>query len=85
MGCMSTKMQTFITHHSKELYVENEEKRFQRAFQGYKDTLENKKKRREKSEKEFLEHDNARMEWMEGQNTSDANIIKNYKFFTAEM
>jgi len=85
MGCISTKMQACITHHSKELYVENEEKRFQRAFPGYKDTLENKKRRREKSEKEFLEHDNARRKWTEGQNTSDANIIKNYKIFTAEM
>ena len=85
MGCISAKMDEFITHHSKELYIENEERRFQRACPGYKDTLENKKKRREKSCADFLEHDNARRKWMEGKNISDAVIIQNYKNFTAEM
>ena len=85
MGCISVKIDACITHHSKELYVENEEKRFQREFPGYKDTQELKNNRRKKSVQDFLEHDNARRKWTEGQNTSDANIIKNYKIFTAEM
>ena len=46
MGCISSTMQACITHHSRELYVENEEKRFQRAFPGYKDTQELKKKKK---------------------------------------
>jgi len=52
---------------------------------GYKDTIENKKKRRKKSEQDFLKNDNARRKWMEGQNISDSDIIQNYKNFTAEM
>ena len=85
MGCISSKMQACITHHSKELYVENEEKRFQRAFPGYRDTQELKNNRRKKSEQEFLESDNARRKWMGGRNTSDKDIIQNYKNVTAEM
>jgi hypothetical protein len=85
MGCISEKMDKCITYHSKELYIENEEKRFQRAYVGYKDTIENKKKRRKKSEQDFLKNDNARRKWMEGQNISDSDIIQNYKNFTAEM
>ena len=85
MGCISAKIDTCITHHSKELYVENEEKRFQREFPGYKDTQELKNNRRKKSVQDFLEHDNVTRKWMEGQNISDADIIKKYKKFTAEM
>jgi len=77
-------MQVCITHHSRELYVENEEKRFQRAFPGYKDTQELKNNRRKKSEQEFLESNNARRKWM-GKNISDKDIVQNYKNFTAEM
>ena len=84
MGCISSTMQVCITHHSRELYVENEEKRFQRAFPGYKDTQELKNNRRKKSEQEFLESNNARRKWM-GKNISDKDIVQNYKNFTAEM
>ena len=84
MGCMSSKIHACITHHSKELYIENEEKRFQRNYPGYKDTRENKNKRRKKSEQEFLEYDDDRRQQMRT-NISDTDIIQNYKNVTAEM
>ena len=73
-----------ITHHSKELYIENEERHFQRACPGYKDTIEKKEKRRKKSEQEFLESLEKHRIWM-GKNISDNDIIENYKKFTIEM
>jgi len=42
-----------------------------------------KRKRKKKSEQEFLERDNARRKWMGGKNISDKDIIQNYKTFTA--
>jgi len=84
MGCILFKMNACITHHSKELYIENEEKRFQRAYPGYKDTHVNKMKRRTKSEQEFLEDVKARRHW-KGKKISDKEIIQNYKNYTAEM
>ena len=76
-------MQACITHHSKELYIENEEKRFQRSFPGYKDTRETKNKRRKKSEQEFLEY----LEYQKktNQKLSDSDKIEKYKSFTETM
>ena len=84
MGCISSKIYACITHHSKELYIENEEKRFQRNYPGYKDTRENKNKRRKKYEQEFLKYDSDRRKNMR-KNISDKDIIQNYKNFTVEM
>ena len=84
MGCVSAKCDACITHHSKELYIENEEKRFQIAFPGYKDTHENKIKRREASEQYFLEYDRKRRQRMR-KKISDKDIIQRYKNVTAEM
>lgn len=82
MGNCSVLVNNCIAHHSKELYIENEEKRFQRAFPGYKDTLETKNKRRQKFEQEFLEYQmHKEMETK----MSDTEKIENYKRFTAAM
>ena len=85
MGCLLSKYDTCVTHHSKQLYIENEERRFQRACPGYNDTSEMRKKRRNKSEQQFDKDDMARRKFVEGKNISDSNIIKNYKKVTAGM
>jgi len=84
MGCLPAKHDACDTHHSRQLYVENEEKRFQRACPGYNDKSEMKKKRRKKSEQEFDKDDKARRKIM-GIKCSDAEIIRNYKKFTIAM
>ena len=83
MGCLPAKYDACVTHHSRQLYVENEERRFRRACPGYNDTSEMKKKRRNKSEQQFDKDDMARRKFVKGKNISDANIIKNYKKVTA--
>jgi len=84
MGNCLECINTCITHHSKELYIENQEKYFQRNFIGYKDTVELKAKRRKKFEQEFLESLEKHRKFM-GKKISDKDIIENYKSFTSEI
>ena len=84
MGCLPAKYDACVTHHSRQLYVENEERRFRRACPGYNDTSEMKNKRTKKSEQQFDKDDMARRKFVKG-NISDADIIENYKKKTAAM
>jgi len=77
-------MNACIEHHSKELYIENQEKCFQRTRLGFTDTAERKKKRRKNFEQDFLKGVADQRKYM-GRNTSDQDIVQNYKNFTAEM
>tara|TARA_B110000977_G_scaffold86541_1_gene115304 strand:- start:249 stop:512 length:264 start_codon:yes stop_codon:yes gene_type:complete len=85
MGICLECTNSCITHHSKELYIENQEKYFQRTFTGYKDTVELKAKRRKKFEQEFLESLEKHRKWMGKKKISDKDIIENYKSFTSEI
>ena len=76
-------MNTCVEHHSKELYIENEEERFRRTQLGCTDTAERKKKRRKKFEQDFLKGVADQRKYI-GRNT-DQDIVQNYKNFTAEM
>jgi len=84
MGCLSSRMNTCIEHHSKELYIERAETRFQRTRIGNTDTPERKKKRRKIYEQEFLRGVECHRKYMR-KNISDADIIENYKKKTAAM
>ena len=77
-------MNACIEHHSKELYVENEEKRYQRTRIGCTDTLERKRERRRKFEQDFLEGVEAERKVM-SRNSSDEDIVDRYKGITANM
>ena len=85
MGCVSTKFNAFVTHHSKELFVENHEKRFHRNFQGCMDTCEKKNERRRKFEKEFLHDIEQEKIWQEKNMSSDAEKIAKYQRITITM
>jgi hypothetical protein len=84
MGCISSKMNACIMHHSRELYIERKEKRFQMSRVGCTDSPERKKKRRKQFEQEFLRGVESDRKFMK-KNTSDIDIIKNYKKSTEEM
>jgi len=84
MGCISSKINSCIEHHSKELYIERKERRFQMSRVGCTDTPERKKKRRKQFEQEFLRAVESDRKFMK-KNTSDINIIANYKKSTEEM
>jgi len=71
-------------HHSRELYIERKERRFQMSHVGCTDTPERKKKRRKQFEQEFLRAVESDRKFMK-KNTSDINIIANYKKSTEEM
>jgi len=77
-------MNACVEHHSKELYVENEEKYFQRTRIGCTDTPERKKERRRKSEQDFLEVVEAERKYMR-RNSSDEDIVERYKRVTVNM
>ena len=84
MGCLSSTMNTCIEHHSKELYIEREENRFQRTRIGNTDTPERKNKRRKNFEQEFLRGVESNRKYVKT-NTSDKDIVENYKKVTATM
>ena len=84
MGCISSRMNTCIEHHSKEIYIERAEKRFQRTRIGNTDTPERKKKRRKKFEQDFLRGVESNRKYIT-KNTSDKDIVENYKKVTAGM
>lgn len=84
MGCMSSIMNGCIEHHSRELYIEREEQRFQISRIGSTDTPERKQKRRKKFEQDFLRGVESQRKYM-GKNTSDQDIVENYKKKTAAM
>lgn len=84
MGCILSNMNACIEHHSKELHVENEEKRFQRTRIGCTDTPERKKERRRKFEQDFLEGVEAERKYMT-RNLSDEDIVRQYKSATARI
>lgn len=73
-----------IEHHSRELYIEREEQRFQISRIGSTDTPERKQKRRKKFEQDFLRGVESQRKYM-GKNTSDQDIVENYKKKTAAM
>lgn len=75
-------MNACIAHHSKELYIEREEKRFQVSRIGNTDTPERKKKRRKKFEQDFLRGVECDRKYM-SKTTSDKDIVENYKKVTA--
>ena len=84
MGCVLSNMNACIEHHSKELYVENEEKRFQMTRIGCTDTPERKQKRRRKFEQDFLKGVEAERKYMK-RNLSDEDIVKQYKSVTSNI
>ena len=84
MGCVLSNMNACVEHHSKELHVEREEKRFQRTRIGCTDTPERKRERRRKFEKDFLEGVEVERKYMR-RNLSDEDIIEQYKSVTARM
>ena len=73
-----------IEHHSRELYIEREEQRFQISRIGSTDTPERKQKRRKKFEQDFLRGVESQRKYMR-KNTSDQDIVENYKKKTAAM
>jgi hypothetical protein len=77
-------MNACVEYHSKELYVENEERRFQRTRIGCTDTHERKKERRRKSEQDFLEGVEAERKYMR-RNSSDEDIIERFKGVTVNI
>lgn len=84
MGCISSKMNGCIEHHSRELYIEREEQRFQISRIGSTDTKERKKKRRKKFEQDFLRGVECHRKYMR-KTKSDTEIVENYKKKTAAM
>ena len=84
MGCISSKMNGCIEHHSRELYIEREEQRFQISRIGSTDTKERKKKRRKKFEQDFLRGVESHRKYMR-KTKSDTEIVENYKKKTAAM
>tara|TARA_B110000858_G_scaffold192565_1_gene243498 strand:- start:3043 stop:3276 length:234 start_codon:yes stop_codon:yes gene_type:complete len=77
-------MNACIEHHSKELYIERKEQRFERTRIGYTDSPERKKKRRKKFKQEFLRAVESERKYMK-RNSSDKDIVENYKKITAAM
>ena len=75
-------MNACIEHHSRELYIEREEQRFQISRIGNTDTDERKKKRRKKFEQDFLRGVECDRKYM-SKTTSDKDIVENYKKVTA--